>query len=288
MKEICDIQTIYSDNNIYFKTNFEYDNEMIEFNMNDLYTLFNSIPIIDNFTNELSFNRETELFELSLYNDNNNISINMTTHEMFIILYLLYFDNEKMNIELRLNSINFVINRLNNKLTSYTINNINRINSITPFNRRVDIYNKDKDLIALGKHSILNNKGNIYNLYIYDLIFKTDEFAKNNKDIVIYQDNKKITLKDCILVSTQKEDRKLSNVLNVIIFQSESLLIEDISIKDTKVLYNNDSCINLVNIIFNSENLITMNKIDLLTANIKEEYFNYNQDLIEFDRKDEV
>lgn len=288
MKEICDIQTIYSDNNIYFKTNFEYDNEMIEFNMNDLYTLFNSIPIIDNFTNELSFNRETELFELSLYNDNNNISINMTTHEMFIILYLLYFDNEKMNIELRLNSINFVINRLNNKLTSYTINNINRINSITPFNRRVDIYNKDKDLIALGKHSILNNKGNIYNLYIYDLIFKTDEFAKSNKDIVIYQDNKKITLKDCILVSTQKEDRKLSNVLNVIIFQSESLLIEDISIKDTKVLYNNDSCINLVNIIFNSENLITMNKIDLLTANIKEEYFNYNQDLIEFDRKDEV
>lgn len=280
MKEICNIKTIYDDNNIYFKTDFEYDNEMIEFNMNDIHILFNSISIIDNFTNELSFNRETELFELLLHNANNNISINITMHEMFIILYLLYYDNDKMNIEFRLNSINFIIDKLNAKLTSDMINNINRLNSIIPFNRRVDVYNKDKDLIALGKHSILNNKGNIYNLYIYDLIFKTDEFAKNNKDIIIYQDNKKITLKDCVLVSTQKEDRKLSNVLNVVIFQSESLLIEDISIKDTKVLHNNDSCINLVDIIFNSENLITMNKIDLSIANIKDEYFNYNQDLI--------
>lgn len=280
MKEICDIQIIYSDNNIYFKTDFEYDNEMIEFNMNDIHMLFNSISIINNFTNELSFNRETELFELLLHNPNNSISINITMHEMFIILYLLYYDNDKMNIEFRLNSINFITEKLNTKLTSDMINNINRLNSIIPFNRRVDIYNKNKDLIALGKHSILNNKGNIYNLYIYDLIFKTYEFTKNNKDIIIYQDNKKITLKDCVLVSTQKEDRKLSNVLNVAIFQSESLLIEDISIKDTKILCNNSSCINLVDIIFNSENLITMNKIDLSIANIKDEYFNYNQDLI--------
>lgn len=280
MKEICNIKTIYDNNNIYFKTDFEYDNEMIEFNMNDIHMLFNSISIINNFTNELSFNRETELFELLLHNPNNSISINITMHEMFIILYLLYYDNDKMNIEFRLNSINFITEKLNTKLTSDMINNINRLNSIIPFNRRVDIYNKNKDLIALGKHSILNNKGNIYNLYIYDLIFKTYEFTKNNKDIIIYQDNKKITLKDCVLVSTQKEDRKLSNVLNVAIFQSESLLIEDISIKDTKILCNNSSCINLVDIIFNSENLITMNKIDLSIANIKDEYFNYNQDLI--------
>lgn len=280
MKEICNIKTIYDNNNIYFKTDFEYDNEMIEFNMNDIHMLFNSISIINNFTNELSFNRETELFELLLHNPNNSISINITMHEMFIILYLLYYDNDKMNIEFRLNSINFITEKLNNKLTNDMINNINRLNSIIPFNRRVDIYNKNKDLIALGKHSILNNKGNIYNLYIYDLIFKTDEFTKSNKDIIIYQDNKKITLKDCILVSTQREDRKLSNVLNVAIFQSESLLIEDISIKDTKILCNNSSCINLVDIIFNSENLITMNKIDLSIANIKDEYFNYNQDLI--------
>lgn len=231
MKDV-NINIIETEDNIFFKSDYEINNEKIDFNMENLIEIFDNIILINNNKNTISFNRESEKFVVTFSKILENIQISPIS--MLEALCNLFFYNKPIKSQYEIKN---AITEATQKSVMYKLKNkeIPETKEIAYFNQRVDIKIKDQ-LLSIGQGACVLFNNSKSELILIGLVgtIPNDNIIF---DVYIYQNDLKITIENC----TIKKKEEISDLACAEIKFNNTDIKIDIIDKDKSLILNNSN-----------------------------------------------
>lgn len=231
MKDV-NINIIETEDNIFFKSDYEINNEKIDFNMENLIEIFDNIILINNNKNTISFNRESEKFVVTFSQILENIQISPIS--MLEALCNLFFYNKPIKSQYEIKN---AITEATQKSVMYKLKNkeIPETKEIAYFNQRVDIKIKDQ-LLSIGQGACVLFNNSKSELILIGLVgtIPNDNIIF---DVYIYQNDLKITIENC----TIKKKEEISDLACAEIKFNNTDIKIDIIDKDKSLILNNSN-----------------------------------------------
>lgn len=231
MKDV-NINIIETEDNIFFKSDYEINNEKIDFNMENLIEIFDNIILINNNKNTISFNRESEKFVVTFSKILENIQISPIS--MLEALCNLFFYNKPIKSQYEIKN---AITEATQKSVMYKLKNkeIPETKEIAYFNQRVDIKIKDQ-LLSIGQGACILFNNSKSELILIGLVgtIPNDNIIF---DVYIYQNDLKITIENC----TIKKKEEISDLACAEIKFNNTDIKIDIIDKDKSLNLNNSN-----------------------------------------------
>ena len=231
MKDV-NINIIETEDNIFFKSDYEINNEKIDFNMENLIEIFDNIILINNNKNTISFNRESEKFVVTFSKILENIQISPIS--MLEALCNLFFYNKPIKSQYEIKN---AITEATQKSVMYKLKNkeIPETKEIAYFNQRVDIKIKDQ-LLSIGQGACVLFNNSKSELILIGLVgtIPNDNIIF---DVYIYQNDLKITIENC----TIKKKEEISDLVCAEIKFNNTDIKIDIIDKDKSLNLNNSN-----------------------------------------------
>lgn len=231
MKDV-NINIIETEDNIFFKSDYEINNEKIDFNMENLIEIFDNIILINNNKNTISFNRESEKFVVTFSQILENIQISPIS--MLEALCNLFFYNKPIKSQYEIKN---AITEATQKSVMYKLKNkeIPETKEIAYFNQRVDIKIKDQ-LLSIGQGACILFNNSKSELILIGLVgtIPDDNIIF---DVYIYQNDLKITIENC----TIKKKEGISDLACAEIKFNNTNIKIDIIDKDKSLNLNNSN-----------------------------------------------
>ena len=254
MKDV-NINIIETEDNIFFKSDYEINNEKIDFNMENLIEIFDNIILINNNKNTISFNRESEKFVVTFSKILENIQISPIS--MLEALCNLFFYNKPIKSQYEIKN---AITEATQKSVMYKLKNkeIPETKEIAYFNQRVDIKIKDQ-LLSIGQGACIlfnNSKSELILIGLVGTIPNDNIII----DVYIYQNDLKITIENC----TIKKKEEISDLACAEIKFNNTDIKIDIIDKDKSLILNNN------NLDFNAGNEELISTLKQLVESIGE------------------
>lgn len=254
MKDV-NINIIETEDNIFFKSDYEINNEKIDFNMENLIEIFDNIILINNNKNTISFNRESEKFVVTFSQILENIQISPIS--MLEALCNLFFYNKPIKSQYEIKN---AITEATQKSVMYKLKNkeIPETKEIAYFNQRVDIKIKDQ-LLSIGQGACILFNNSKSELILIGLVgtIPNDNIIF---DVYIYQNDLKITIENC----TIKKKEEISDLACAEIKFNNTDIKIDIIDKDKSLILNNN------NLDFNAGNEELISTLKQLVESIGE------------------
>lgn len=251
------------EDNVLFLTDCEKNGERLDFNLNDLVKIFENVTLYKQYANTLSFS-ENGLFDIAIesYED----KIRLSTNEMFALLYDLFFN------KITIPSNDIIAYKISEVVQKKMMSNL-RLNESIDNGEVVslcgyyELYLRGS-LVAVGKNAFIESRESTYKIILdgaVGLLPGMNELVT----VVIYHNDLKITLENCVINTT-------SNSLDIhyieLSKENKTYNSEIVTDENKKTLkYSNLKTIPLVKIASGltineaAEKISSMNTIDELT-----------------------